>query len=343
VIRARELTKHFRVHKRPPGFAAAVRSLFHRPYETVKAVDGVSFTIERGERVGFLGPNGAGKTTTLKVLSGLLHPTSGEALVEGHVPARRQTELLQKITLVMGQKSQLIWDLPPADTYELNRAVFDIPRPAFRQTLDELTRLLELEPLLQKPTRQLSLGERMKCELAAALLHRPTTLFLDEPTIGLDVAMQLAIRDFVRTYNQRHEATVILTSHYMDDVVALCPRIIVIDAGKLIHDGDLRGLVKAMDPDKRVSFTLTAPVADDELAKVGALLARDGARITVRVPEREIPAAIGHLLRELRVADLAIEDPPLEEIMRVMFGKAKQDRAPAEAEAPARATARAAE
>jgi ABC-2 type transport system ATP-binding protein len=335
VIRALELTKHFRVHKRPPGFAAAMRSLIHRRYETVKAVDGVSFTIERGERVGFLGPNGAGKTTTLKVLSGLLHPTTGEALVEGHVPARRQTELLQKITLVMGQKSQLIWDLPPADTYELNRAVFDLPRAAYRETLGELTELLELGPLLHKPTRQLSLGERMKCELAAALLHRPTTLFLDEPTIGLDVAMQLAIRDFVRTYNQRHEATVLLTSHYMDDVAALCPRIIVIDAGKLIHDGDLRGLIKAMDPDKRVSFTLTAPVADDELAKIGALLARDGARITLRVPEREIPSAIGHLLRELRAADLAIEDPPLEEIMRVMFGKAKQDRAPAEPAAPA--------
>jgi len=330
VIRTRELTKHFRVHKRPPGFRSAVRSLFHRQYEVVKAVDGVSFTIERGERVGFLGPNGAGKTTTLKVLSGLLHPTSGEAMVEDHVPARRQTELLQKITLVMGQKSQLIWDLPPADTYELNRAVFDVPRRQYQETLAELTQLLELGPLLHKPTRQLSLGERMKCELAAALLHRPTTLFLDEPTIGLDVAMQLAIRDFVRTYNQRHEATVLLTSHYMDDVVALCPRIIVIDAGKLIHDGDLRGLVKAMDPDKRVSFTLTQPIGDDELGKVGALLQRDGARVTVRVPEREIPAAVGHLLRELRVADLAIEDPPLEEILREMFGKAKQERAPAE-------------
>ncbi|HWO20458.1 MAG TPA: ATP-binding cassette domain-containing protein [Kofleriaceae bacterium] len=330
MIRTRELTKHFRVHKRPPGFRSAVRSLFHRQYEVVKAVDGVSFTIERGERVGFLGPNGAGKTTTLKVLSGLLHPTSGEAMVEDHVPARRQTELLQKITLVMGQKSQLIWDLPPADTYELNRAVFDVPRRQYQETLAELTQLLELGPLLHKPTRQLSLGERMKCELAAALLHRPTTLFLDEPTIGLDVAMQLAIRDFVRTYNQRHEATVLLTSHYMDDVVALCPRIIVIDAGKLIHDGDLRGLVKAMDPDKRVSFTLTQPIGDDELGKVGALLQRDGARVTVRVPEREIPAAVGHLLRELRVADLAIEDPPLEEILREMFGKAKQERAPAE-------------
>jgi viologen exporter family transport system ATP-binding protein len=321
VIRADQLTKHFKVHKRPPGFAAALRSLVHRTYEVVKAVDGVSFTIERGERVGFLGPNGAGKTTTLKVLAGLLHPTSGEVVVEDHVPYRRQAGFLGKITLVMGQKSQLIWDLPPAETYAMNRAVFDVPRAQFDQTLGELTELLELGPLLDKPTRQLSLGERMKCELAAALLHRPTTLFLDEPTIGLDVAMQVAIRDFVRSYNQRHEATVLLTSHYMDDVVALCPRIIVIDQGKLIHDGDLRQLIKMMDPDKRVSFTLIQPIADDELARLGALLARDGQRITLRVAEREIPAVVGRLLGALKVADLAIEDPPLEDILRVMFGK----------------------
>ena len=330
MIAARDLTKHFRVHKRPPGFASALRSLVHRPYENVKAVDGVSFTIERGERVGFLGPNGAGKTTTLKVLSGLLHPTSGEVWVEGHVPFRRQASFLGKITLVMGQKSQLIWDLPPAETYALNRAVFDVPRDRFERTLAELTELLELGPLLDKPTRQLSLGERMKCELAAALLHQPTTLFLDEPTIGLDVAMQVAIRDFVRSYNQRHEATVLLTSHYMDDVVALCPRIIVIDQGKLIHDGDLRQLIKTMDPDKRVSFTLTQAIADDELARLGALLVRDGQRITLRVPEREVAPVIGRLLGELRAADLAIEDPPLEDILRVMFGK-RRERASCEA------------
>ena len=328
MIRATHLTKHFKVHKRPPGFAAALRSLVHRRYEVVKAVDGVSFTIERGERVGFLGPNGAGKTTTLKVLSGLLHPTSGEVAVEGHVPYRRQAAFLGKITLVMGQKSQLIWDLPPAETYAMNRAVFDVPRGEFDKTLTELTELLELGPLLDKPTRQLSLGERMKCELAAALLHGPTTLFLDEPTIGLDVAMQVAIRDFVRSYNQRHEATVLLTSHYMDDVVALCPRIIVIDQGKLIHDGDLRQLIKTMDPDKRVSFTLTQAIPDDELGKLGALLVRDGQRITLRVAEREVPAVIGRVLGALKAADLAIEDPPLEDILRVMFGKHKADPVP---------------
>ena len=323
MIRATELKKHFRVHKRPPGFASAMKSLFHRTYETVKAVDGVSFTIERGERVGFLGPNGAGKTTTLKVLSGLLHPTSGTVEVEGHTPFKRETKLLEAITLVMGQKSQLIWDLPPAETYAMNRAVFDVPKPQFEATLKELTELLDLGPLLDKPTRQLSLGERMKCELAAALLHQPTTLFLDEPTIGLDVAMQVAIRDFVRSYNQRHEATVLLTSHYMDDVVALCPRIIVIDQGVLIHDGDLRALIKTMDPDKRVSFTLTTQVVDEDIAKLGTLVSREGQRISIKVAEAEIPAVVGHLLGTLKAADLAIEDPPLEDVLRVMFGKHK--------------------
>lgn len=324
MIRAQELTKHFKVHKRKPGFVSALKSVVRRKYETVKAVDGVSFTIERGERVGFLGPNGAGKTTTLKVLSGLLHPTSGVAEVDGHVPFKRQPAFLSEITLVMGQKSQLIWDLPPSETYAMNRAVFDIPRAKFDETLKELTDLLDLAPLVDKPTRQLSLGERMKCELAAALLHRPTTLFLDEPTIGLDVAMQVAIRDFVRSYNQRHEATVLLTSHYMDDVVALCPRIIVIDQGKLIHDGDLRQLIKTMDPDKRVSFTVVAPIPDAELSKLGTVIARDGMRISLRVSERELPAVVSHLLGVLKTVDLAIEDPPLEDVLRVMFGKRKE-------------------
>jgi len=302
-----------------------MKTLFSRNHETVRAVDGVSFTIERGERVGFLGPNGAGKTTTLKMLSGLLHPTAGECTVDGHVPFRREVALLEKITLVMGQKSQLIWDLPPSETYALNCAVFDIPKPRFHAALEELTELLELGGLLDKPARQLSLGERMKCELAAALLHGPSVLFLDEPTIGLDVAMQLAVRDFIRRYNQAHQATVLLTSHYMQDVVALCPRIIVIDRGKLVHDGDLKALVKALDPDKRVSFTLPHPINDDDaLGKLGAVLARDGARITLRVSERELPGVVSHLLGTLEVADLGIEDPPLEDVLRVMFGAARE-------------------
>ncbi len=323
MIRVRDLVKHFRVHRRPPGLGAALRSVLRRRYETVVAVDGISFSIERGERVGFLGPNGAGKTTTLKVLSGLLHPTAGQAEVDEHVPYRREAAFLRRITLVMGQKSQLVWDLPPAETFELNRAVFDVPRREYAETLAELTELLALGSLLDKPTRQLSLGERMKCELVAALLRRPTTLFLDEPTIGLDVSMQLAIRDFVRAYNQRHEATVLLTSHYMEDVVALCPRVIVIDRGQLVHDGDLRQLVKRTHPDKRVSFTAAEHVADAELNRLGGLLAREGLRITLRVGERELPAVVGHLLGPMRAVDLAIEDPPLEEALRELFGRTR--------------------
>ncbi|MEZ4403432.1 MAG: ATP-binding cassette domain-containing protein [Kofleriaceae bacterium] len=316
MIEVAGLKKHFRVHRRPPGLAAAVRSLWHRQYDTVKAVDDISFTIARGERVGFLGPNGAGKTTTMKVLSGLLHPSAGEVTVAGHRPAARSPAFLEQITLVMGQKQQLMWDLPPSETYALNRAVFGVEPAAARQTLAELTELLGLAGLTDKPTRQLSLGERMKCELAAALLHRPTTLFLDEPTIGLDVAMQVTIRDFIRDYNQRHDATVLLTSHYMDDVVALCPRVIVIDGGRLIHDGDLRALVKTMIPDKLVSFT--GAVAPEEVARLGEVIKAEGGRTTVRVPEARLREVVGHLL-DRAGADLAVEDPPLEDVMRKLF------------------------
>jgi viologen exporter family transport system ATP-binding protein len=326
VIRALDLRKHFKVHRRPPGLAAAVRSVFHRKYDVVKAVDGVSFTIERGERVGFLGPNGAGKTTTLKCLAGLLHPTSGEVEVDGHVPERRETDFLRSITLVMGQKQQLIWDLPPADTYAMNRALFDVPPAQFDATMRELTELLGLAELITKPTRQLSLGERMKCELACALLHRPTTLFLDEPTIGLDVSMQLAIREFIRAYNAKHEATILLTSHYMDDVVALCPRVIVIDGGTIIHDGDLRGLVKTMHPGKLVSFTLGGPVADDAFAALGEVVKREAGRIVLQIADARLRDVVSHLLATFPVTDLSVEDPPLEDVMRAMFKDRPKDK-----------------
>jgi ABC-2 type transport system ATP-binding protein len=243
MISVRHLAKHYLVHRRPPGVLAAMRSLVNRKMEKVVAVDDLSFEIAAGERVGFLGPNGAGKTTTLKMLAGLLHPTSGEATVAGFTPRLRQSAFLKSIMLVTGQKQQLLWDLPPAETFELNRAIYDIPREQYRQTLDELVALLDISKLLGKPTRQLSLGERMRCELAAALLHRPKVLFLDEPTIGLDVTMQTAMRGFIRSYNERFGATVILTSHYMEDVAALCPRVIVIDRGKLTYDGTLAALV----------------------------------------------------------------------------------------------------
>lgn len=321
MIRVESLEKHYSVHKRPPGIGAALRSLFFRKYETVRAVDGVSFTIERGERVGFLGPNGAGKTTTLKVLSGVLHPTSGTVQVDGYVPHKREHDFLRSITLVMGQKQQLLWDLPPSETFELNRAIYGVSKRQFDEMLAELTQLLALDELVDKPARQLSLGERMKCELVAALLHRPKTLFLDEPTIGLDVSMQVAIRGFIREYNERFDATVILTSHYMDDVVALCPRVIVIDGGKLIYDGDLRALVRNTQTDKRIGFTSSLEISPEELARLGTVVQHNDAGIELRVRRGSVRDVVSHCLTTFAAADLTIEDPPLEEVLRQLFAK----------------------
>jgi ABC-2 type transport system ATP-binding protein len=331
VIRVDDLVKTFRVHRRPAGLGAAIRSIFRRKYEIVRAVAGVSFKIERGERVGFLGPNGAGKTTTLKVLSGLLHPTAGRVEVNGFEPRRRDPAFLKGITLVMGQKNQLLWDLPAAETYALNRALFDVPRDEYRETLDELSKLLDLANLSTKPTRQLSLGERMKCELAAALLHRPRTLFLDEPTIGLDVSMQVAIREFIRSYNQRYEATVLLTSHYMQDVTALCPRVIVIDKGSLIYDGDLRALVKKVHPNKLVSFTMAGPIGPGELERLGEVVSSESGRVVLRVPQDRLRDLVSHALANLPVVDLSVEDPPVEDIMRELFRPGSVPEAAAEA------------
>ena len=319
MIKVDHLVKTFKVHRRAPGLRAALRSVVRRKYQRVKAVNDISFRIEKGERVGFLGPNGAGKTTTLKVLSGLLHPTDGSVEVDGFEPRRRDASFLRRITLVMGQKNQLMWDLPPSETYALNRAVFDIPRDRFAKTMAELNELLDLESLSSKPTRQLSLGERMKCELAAALLHQPTTLFLDEPTIGLDVSMQVAIREFIRSYNQRHEATVLLTSHYMQDVTALCNRVIVIDKGKLIYDGDLRALARKTHPHKLVSFSLTGPVTTEQLERLGEVSSHEGGRVVLRVTQDKLRDVVSHALSSLPLVDLSIEDPPIEEIMRALF------------------------
>jgi ABC-2 type transport system ATP-binding protein len=327
VIEVRELRKHYQVHQRQAGLGAALASVFRRQYRTVKAVDGISFTVREGERVGFLGPNGAGKTTTLKTLSGLLHPTAGEVRVGGHRPQLREADFLKSITLVMGQKQQLIWDLPPAETFALNRAIYDIPRPEFAETVGELSSLLELGDLVHRPTRQLSLGERMKCELAAALLHRPRVLFLDEPTIGLDVSMQATVRGFIKAYNERFGATVILTSHYMEDVVQLCPRVVVIDKGQLIHDGDLRELTLRLRPDKRIAlrFTGAVPPAAADLARFGAVVEADGGRATVQVKADEVAAVVGAMLAALPVSDLTVEDPPLEEVMKELFSRGKAE------------------
>jgi ABC-2 type transport system ATP-binding protein len=263
------------------------------------------------------------------MLSGLLHPTAGTVEVDGHDPKRREPEFLKKITLVMGQKQQLLWDLPPSETFALNRAVYDVPRAQFERTVRELSDLLELGELVDKPTRQLSLGERMKCELAAALLHLPRVLFLDEPTIGLDVSMQSTVRRFVRSYNERYGATVLLTSHYMEDVLQLCPRVIVIDRGRLAYDGDLRALSLRIRPDKRIVLRLgegaSGPPAAQELARFGKLVSVTAGEAVLQVPAEEVSSAVAGVLAALPVVDLTVEDPPLEEVFAELFraGRAK--------------------
>jgi ABC-2 type transport system ATP-binding protein len=307
--------------------------VFRRTTRAVTAVDGVSFDVAPGEVVGFLGPNGAGKTTTLKLLAGLLHPTGGEARVLGVVPHRRERAFLRRITMVMGNRQQLAWDLPVGDSFEVQRAVYGVPLDAYRAARAELADLLELGPLLGKPVRQLSLGERMKCELAAALLHRPRMLFLDEPTIGLDVTMQRRVRAFLAEYNRRHGATVLLTSHYMADVEALCERVLVIDRGRLLFDGALAALVERFSPDKTITVALIEGAEGAEGAAVGR--ARDAlgglgevvtaapatARLTVRVPRAATAAAIGRLVAAVSVADVTVADPPLEEVIERVFAQ----------------------
>lgn len=326
MIQVRDLTKIYRVHKREPGMWNAVRSLWHRNWQDVRAVDGLSFDIAAGERVGFLGPNGAGKTTTLKMLSGLLHPTSGTCEVAGFTPKNRERGFLQQITLVMGQKQQLLWDLPPSETFALNRAIYDVPRAQFDETLSELVRLLDIGDLIGKPTRNLSLGERMKCELAAALLHRPKVLFLDEPTIGLDVSMQVTVREFVKAYNERFGATVILTSHYMDDVLALCPRVIVIDRGQLLFDGALDALVHSVRPEKRIVLKLSREVARADVQHLGDVVEHEPGRVTLSVRPEQLQTAVGGAMSSLPVADLVVEDPPLEDVLRDLFQRGVEGR-----------------
>ncbi len=341
MIRVAGLTKTYQVHQRPPGMAAAVKALFHRTYKPVHAVEGIDFHLAPGERVGFLGPNGAGKTTTLKMLSGLLYPTAGSLSVDGHQPQQREVEFLKKIMLVMGNKQQLLWDLPPAETFDLNRALYEVPRDVYRARMAELTELLELGDLVKRPTRQLSLGERMKCELAAALVHGPKVLFLDEPTIGLDVSMQVAMRDFIKRYNERTGATLLLTSHYMDDVVALCPRVIVIDKGRLSFDGKLEDLVQKVRPEKRVKLRFSRPVEAADLAKFGTVVKHTPAEATLQLRQDQVNLVVGQVLSTLPVADLTVEDPPLEEVMSELFARSRAEREAGGGEATAGAEAEA--
>ncbi len=318
-IRVHNLRKIYVVSERESGARAALRSLLRRRTREVPAVDSISFDLASGEIVGFLGPNGAGKTTTLKMLSGLLHPTGGELAVLGHVPWKREKTFLRQITLVMGQRNQLIWDIPAADSFELNRAIYRIPSADYHRGLDELVALLDLEPLLQKPVRNLSLGERMKCEIAAALLHRPQVVFLDEPTIGLDVTMQRRIRSFIAEYNRRYGATVLLTSHYMADVEALCRRVIVIHHGRLLFDGELSGLVQRFTAHKTIMVQLEDCQAD--LSEYGEVLSCTDGHASLRVPKSETARVTERLLADLPVIDLTVEDPPIEEVIEQVFAQ----------------------
>ena len=318
-IRVEDLSKTYRVPIREPGLAAAVKSLVRRRTRDVDAVKDVSFQIAPGEIVGFLGPNGAGKTTTLKMLSGLLNPSSGRARVLGSEPFRRDKAFLRQITLVMGNRNQLVWDIPVSDSFERNRAIYRLPRDEFRRTVDRLTELLDLGELLSKPVRNLSLGERMKCEIAAALLHRPRVLYLDEPTIGLDVTMQRRIREFISEYNREHGATVLLTSHYMADVEALCERVIVIHHGQLLFDGDLARLVERFSPTKTIAVELEREGLD--LGSYGDVVHEDGCRVSLLVPKADTARVTGRILSELPVVDLTVEDPEIEEVIEKVFAQ----------------------
>lgn len=318
-IKVKNLKKYYRVHKKEPGLKGSIKSLFSRTYEEVKAVDNVSFSIEEGELVGFIGPNGAGKTTTLKCLSGLLYPTSGEISVLSHTPWERKNEFLKQISLVMGQKNQLWWDLPALETFNLNKAIYEIPDRQYRETLDELVKLLEVEEILKIQVRKLSLGQRMKCELIAALLHSPKVLFLDEPTIGLDVVMQKKVRDFIKIFNKKYRSTIILTSHYMGDVKELCERVIIIDKGRIIFDGKLLEIVKKFADYKLLSVILAKEVDVARLEKVGVIKEMDFPKVVLTVNRSTAPLAASQLLQEFPVADLNIEEPPIEDIIRQVF------------------------
>lgn len=318
-IQVESLTKHYKVPVREGGFSESVKSLFRRRHRIVEAVRDVTFSISSGEIVGFLGPNGAGKTTTLKMLSGLLHPTSGDASVLGYRPWERDPGYLRQMTLVMGQKNQLVWDIPAMDTFLMNQAIYNIPTSEFKQTVEEFSTILGLDGLLDKPVRNLSLGERMKCEFVAALLHKPRILFLDEPTLGLDVTMQTRIRQFIQEYNRRYGATVLLTSHYMADIAALARRVVIIHQGRLMFDGRLDQLAGDIAPFKILHVALSEPVNSIAIDRYGEVVATDEQKFSLRVPKTQTPAMTSKLLAELPVVDLTVEDPPIEDVIDQVF------------------------
>jgi len=319
VIQVKNLTKYYQVHQKEPGFSGSLKSLFKRKYYDAKAVDDISFAIDEGELIGFIGPNGAGKTTTLKCLTGLLYPTGGKVSVLGYTPFERRHAYLKQISLVMGQKNQLWWDLPAIDSFLLNKEIYQIPDTQYKKTIDELSALLDVEDILQVQVRKLSLGQRMKCELIAALIHNPKILFLDEPTIGLDVVMQQKLREFVKAYNQKYNATIILTSHYMKDVEELCKRIIIIDHGKILYDGKLESIVKKYAKNKSITVIFDKPVALEKVKNLGHLLSFEPTKVVLSIPRDKSNRVASRLLEGFPVEDINIEEPNIEEIIRDVF------------------------
>ncbi|WP_036480449.1 ATP-binding cassette domain-containing protein [Myxosarcina sp. GI1] len=319
IIAVENLSKIYPVAVKQPGIKGTLTHFFRRTYREIKAVQNVSFYIEPGEVVGFLGANGAGKTTTLKMLTGLIHPSEGKVKVAGYTPFRRQPQFLHKTSLVMGQKQQLLWDLPALDSLKINAAVYNLSDKVFQQRLSELARMLDIESKLIQPVRKLSLGERMKAELLAALLHHPQVLFLDEPTLGLDVNAQVAVREFLQEYNHRYQATILLTSHYMADITALCDRVLLIHQGQLIYDGSLEGLLARFAPCREVRVELARHLPTDKLSQYGDVKAIDGQQVRFLVRREDLTATISRLLSELQIQDMSVSEPPIEEVIGRLF------------------------
>ncbi len=324
IIEIQRLAKSYRVYQKKEGLAASITGLFRRQYRNIEAVRGIDLSVEQGEFVAFLGPNGAGKTTTLKLLSGVITPSSGTARVMGHVPWRRENAYRRRFALVMGQKNQLWWDLPAAESFRLHQQIYRIEPKQFDRTRDELTGLLDVADLLSQPVRELSLGERMKMELIAALLHSPEVLFLDEPTIGLDVIAQHKIQTFLRHYQQERKVTVLLTSHYMKDVLALCRRVVIIALGQIIYDGSLEGIIDRFGGDKIVTLQFADGHLPADLRRYGEVLSEEPPRAKLRVERSIIPDVLSSILANHTVEDVSVEDPPLEEVIADMFSQAEE-------------------
>lgn len=325
-IEIKNLSKTYRVYQKQEGMLASVRGLFHREYRSVHAVNDIDLTVEEGDFVAFLGPNGAGKTTTLKLLSGVINPDHGSARVLGHVPWERENAYRRKFALVMGQKNQLWWDLPAMESFRLNQHIYRIPKTEFERTRDELTDMLDVTQLLGQPVRELSLGERMKMELIAALLHKPEVLFLDEPTIGLDVVAQHKIQVFLKAYQQERKNTILLTSHYMKDIEALCKRVVIIANGSIYHDGSLDDIVDKFSADKIVTLHLAESRSIDSLVNLPNVIEIEEPKIKFRVQREEVGKVLSQILGAHAVDDIVVEDPPLEEVISNVFSEAEKSR-----------------